>query len=165
MQFTQPILKVREHETDALYIGSGGDEWVYHAKNAGSGDIAVGALIAQGYSIVSKEGSAYTLQLTNPTAPDNPGATASWEFNQYLKAGKSPGCFVATACYGNYDHPDVVIFRHWRDQSLATSSLGRGFIGFYYRVSPALAVKIERVPYLQRGIRKFVLEPFARMLK
>lgn len=166
IQFTQPLLHLTEQDTDWLYIGSGGDEWCYTAKNPGSGDIAVTALISQGYSIVSKEGRTYTLQLTNPNTPENPGQTAAWQLNQRLKGGKSPSnCFVATACYGSYEHPDVMIFRRWRDQSLLTSPAGRGFVRFYYKVSPTLAAKIEKVPYLRNFIRKFVLEPFARILE
>ncbi len=52
-------------------------------------------------------------------------------------------CFVATATYGNYDHPFVKILRVFRDDTLAHYAWGRGFIDWYYDNSPALAGFIE----------------------
>jgi hypothetical protein len=49
-----------------------------------------------------------------------------------------PGCYIATAVYGGYDTPQVRVLRRFRDQSLGTHSAGRWFIGWYYRISPAL---------------------------
>ena len=46
------------------------------------------------------------------------------------------GCFIATICYGNYDHPAVQEFRWFRDARLNQRRWGRRFIAAYYRVSP-----------------------------
>jgi hypothetical protein len=43
------------------------------------------------------------------------------------------GCFIATACYGMYDHPTVVELRHFRDDWLEASDAGRAFVQCYYR--------------------------------
>ena len=51
----------------------------------------------------------------------------------------SSGCFVATACYGDSEHPDVVTLRQWRDGRLQQTRAGRRFIAAYYRVSPPIA--------------------------
>jgi hypothetical protein len=48
-------------------------------------------------------------------------------------------CFVATAAYGDYDHPFVRVLRDFRDDTLAGSPLGRALIAWYYRHSPPLA--------------------------
>ncbi len=47
------------------------------------------------------------------------------------------GCYVATAVYGSYDCSEVRVLRRWRDERLSLSSVGRGFVRFYYKVSPA----------------------------
>jgi hypothetical protein len=63
-----------------------------------------------------------------------------WE--HYKDAGgqaESGYCYVATATYGNYDHPFVKILRNFRDDTLAHSSWGRSFIAWYYANSPGLA--------------------------
>lgn len=53
-------------------------------------------------------------------------------------------CFVATAAFGDYDHPQVRTLRAFRDRVLETSAAGRWFIGTYYRLSPPLAHFIEQ---------------------
>lgn len=78
---------------------------------------------------------------------------------------KKGGCFVATACYGSYDHPDVLVFRRWRDDMLMPSTLGRAFVDVYYRFSPPLANRVRQMPRLSGAIRRFVLEPLARKIK
>ena len=52
---------------------------------------------------------------------------------------KKEGCFVATAVYGNYEHPDVRTLRTFRDDVLATCRPGRKFIQWYYRNGPVAA--------------------------
>src|SRR6185436_6937217 len=49
------------------------------------------------------------------------------------------GCFVATACYGSEHHPVVKTLQDFRDQRLATTTLGRTFVAWYYRNGPRLA--------------------------
>ena len=56
-------------------------------------------------------------------------------------------CFVATAAYGNYDHPMVLVLREFRDGMLADSGAGRAFIRAYYAVGPTLAGLIEGKPW------------------
>lgn len=50
----------------------------------------------------------------------------------------SSGCYVATCVYGSYDCPQVWTLRRFRDNILASSWFGRGFICLYYAVSPTL---------------------------
>ncbi len=59
--------------------------------------------------------------------------------SQQQKIDESSGCFIATACYGDSDHPDVLALRHLRDTSLSHSQVGRFFIRFYCVISPSIA--------------------------
>lgn len=54
---------------------------------------------------------------------------------------KSEGCYIATMAYGDYDHPQVLALRKYRDTILKQSVVGRLFIRIYYWTSPYL-VKI-----------------------
>lgn len=72
---------------------------------------------------------------------------------------KKEGCFIATAVYGNYDHPMVQDFRFFRDFTLKKSSIGRKFISFYYKNSPSIAQRIESHSTLKTGIRVMFLSP------
>ena len=56
---------------------------------------------------------------------------------------RSEGCYIATMAYGDYDHPQVLLLRKYRDERLMQSCLGRLFVKTYYFISPKL-VKILR---------------------
>lgn len=77
--------------------------------------------------------------------------------------GGGGGCFVATAAYGDYDHPDVMVLRVWRDLVLANTPAGRAFIRAYYRYGPYLGDFVRPRPRLRRFSRA-VLGVFVRLL-
>lgn len=52
---------------------------------------------------------------------------------------KKEGCYIATAVYGSYDHPNVLVLRRFRDVYLSNTKWGRAFIRVYYRYSPSIA--------------------------
>jgi hypothetical protein len=70
------------------------------------------------------------------------------------KASSAGGidCFMATACFGRYDHRTDT-FRMWRDSSLQHYSLGRTFISWYYANGKLLCGIIEKRPFLLRCTR------------
>ena len=57
--------------------------------------------------------------------------------------GGGGGCFIATAAYGDYDHPLVLILRDFRDSFLLEFELGRKFVELYYTYSPPIANWIQ----------------------
>lgn len=68
---------------------------------------------------------------------------------------KDDGCFVATAVYGSYSHPDVLVLRRFRDDLLAGCAPGRRFIGWYYRNGPIAAQWLNARP----AFKPFVQAP------
>jgi hypothetical protein len=74
-------------------------------------------------------------------------------------SGGSSGCFIATAAYGSYLHPQVRLLRQFRDEYLMTSAPGRAFVALYYRYSPPLADFIAGHPLL-RAVTRLLLTPF-----
>jgi hypothetical protein len=69
-------------------------------------------------------------------------------------------CFIATAAYGDINHPMVQELRVVRDEVLKRSALGRKFIDFYYRHSPAAAAYVSERPALRKAARA-ILTPIA----
>lgn len=64
-------------------------------------------------------------------------------------------CFVATHLYGS-DHPNTCLLREYRDQKLASHTIGRVFITVYYAISPYLVIAARKLPLISRFMRYFV---------
>jgi hypothetical protein len=86
-----------------------------------------------------------------------------------LKSGsnnnKSEGCFIATACYGDYDAPEVIILREFRDDVLDQTRFGKILIKTYYTISPIIAKIISQSDNLKDRTRKFLLRPLINKIQ
>ena len=80
------------------------------------------------------------------------------------KRTPSEGCFIATACYGDYDAPEVLVLRKYRDKVLKSSLIGKIFIKTYYTISPPFAKVLSKSDSLRNVIRKNLLQPLIQRL-
>lgn len=76
----------------------------------------------------------------------------------------SGGCYVATMVYGDYEHPQVLVLREFRDNFLAQFLLGRSFIRFYYKFSPGWVKSLEHNKMINKSIKK-ALNAFIKIYK
>lgn len=77
---------------------------------------------------------------------------------------KAGGCYVATAVYGSYDAPPVLVLRRFRDERLQLSRCGRALVHAYYKVSPPLAGRLRSATRMNRAVRA-VLDRIVRYLE
>jgi tetratricopeptide (TPR) repeat protein len=73
-----------------------------------------------------------------------------------ISSATSGGCYIATMAYGDYDHPQVIELRKFRDGFLSKTILGLYFIRFYYKYSPLLVRKLKNKPKINELIRTFL---------
>lgn len=72
------------------------------------------------------------------------------------RSTNSEGCYIATAVYGSYDAPEVIILRRFRDNILQKRWLGRLFIKIYYNVSPTIAKKLKDADRINYRVRQLL---------
>ena len=74
--------------------------------------------------------------------------------NRRLNPSDDGACYIATMAYGDYEHPQVQILRHFRDLYLAQRNWGKWFINTYYKYSPKLVEKLKNHTLINKFIRK-----------
>ncbi len=79
-------------------------------------------------------------------------------------SSSNTGCYIATMVYGDYDHPQVIILRQFRDEVLDQSTVGKWFIRTYYRLSPKLVAQLKNKKSINIIIRK-TLNQFIKLIK
>lgn len=64
------------------------------------------------------------------------------------------GCYIATAVYGSYSHPQTMVLRAYRDNVLQKNPGGRAFIRVYYALSPKIVSLFGDSAWFNRFWRK-----------
>lgn len=95
-----------------------------------------------------------------PAESPNPDPTPTPAANNIPPAGGGGGgggCFIATAAFGSYFDPYVMVLREFRDTFLVTTRPGRAFVRWYYRTSPSIADTIRTSEALKAGVRMLLM--------
>lgn len=82
----------------------------------------------------------------------------------HSQLNSSGSCIIATMVYGNYDHPQVMVLRQFRDSYLSKRDWGQKFINFYYANSPRWAEALKDHKCTNAIIRK-ILDSFVYFWK
>lgn len=84
--------------------------------------------------------------------------------NMRIESKSGATCFVASVAYDDPNHPDVMFLRGYRDTILVNSSLGRGFIAWYWKTGPKLAKIVGKSKILKEASR-FAISRLVRVLR
>lgn len=71
--------------------------------------------------------------------------------------GGGGGCFIATAAFGSYMEPHVMVLRQFRDDLLLPHQAGQWLVRQYYRYSPPVADYIADHTWLRVTVRTLLL--------
>lgn len=86
----------------------------------------------------------------------NTNRTENTSYASNNPSSTSSSCFVATAAFGSPLTAELDYLRFWRDNYLRKNSLGKWFIGFYYKVGPSLAKPVGKSPLLKRLFQRII---------
>jgi HrpA-like RNA helicase len=111
--------------------------------------------------------SSRELRIVENTMQGGPSRPRSEARSAYQAPGRrdESWCFIATACYGNCEHPDVIALRSWRDRYLLRSFTGQMLVRAYYRLSPPLARFLNKQERIAKVVRVLILRPIARFVQ
>ncbi len=109
---------------------------------------------------VSTNYSSKVSKRTNENQSENEVSPTISKWDKYRN---DQGCFIATATYGDYNHPKVIGFRNFRDNKMNKSSIGRLFINLYYCISPSLSKIVEKSTTLKKTSR-FILDKLSNSI-
>ena len=84
----------------------------------------------------------------------NSNSSTLVSMNRRLNPSDDGACYIATMAYGDYEHPQVQILRHFRDLYLAQRNWGKWFINTYYKYSPKLVERLKNHTLINKFIRK-----------
>ena len=74
----------------------------------------------------------------------------------FTKKSNSSGCYIATMAYGDYEHPQVMVLRKFRDNILLKYLIGKLFVKIYYFISPKIVQVLKNNHTINRIIRKIL---------
>jgi len=103
-----------------------------------------------------------SLMVEYASVSSNDGADCK-EYKRHIP-NSSEGCYVATAVYGGYNAPEVLILRKFRDEHLSKTYSGKMFIKVYYRLSPPFANWLKGARRINLFVKK-VLGGIVKMIE
>ncbi len=96
------------------------------------------------YNTIVRKAEKETHKAKNPMA-----------FKTFLKLcdAHTSRCFIANETFGSRIDPTVILLCQFRDGVLKEHPMGRKFVAFYYKRSPAVAHLLRKWPFLKKPLR------------
>jgi len=73
-------------------------------------------------------------------------------------------CYIATICYNNINHDDIIVLRKFRDKFLLNNMIGRMFVKSYYYSSPKITLLLKKYKFFSVYLKRWVLKPLVKIM-
>lgn len=98
-----------------------------------------------------------SIRTSKSTYIQSPKSVHNYDLPNYkTKNQPNEGCYIATMAYGDYNHPQVLTLRRFRDDVLLKSKSGRLLVKIYYYISPKLVYLLKDFEIVNVFIRKIL---------
>jgi hypothetical protein len=84
--------------------------------------------------------------------------------NNFTASSENGNCFIATLCYDDLNHSNLVLLRNFRDKFLLNNNFGRILVSIYYAISPKILVLLNKKSIFTIVIKIIIIEPIANII-
>tara|TARA_B110000240_G_scaffold33683_1_gene36491 strand:- start:5423 stop:6463 length:1041 start_codon:yes stop_codon:yes gene_type:complete len=84
--------------------------------------------------------------------------------NNLTASSENGNCFIATLCYDDLNHTNLVLLRNFRDKFLLNNNFGKFLVNTYYEISPKFIVLLNKKSIFTTVIKKLIIEPFVSII-
>lgn len=84
--------------------------------------------------------------------------------NNFTASLENGNCFLATLCYDDLNHSNLVLLRNFRDKFLLNHNFGRFMVNIYYIISPKLIVLLNKKSKFITLIKILIIEPLVSII-
>lgn len=154
---TFKISRIREVDGISAYEGPTTlGKTAYSTKTAYSSSKPVTTTAAESTSVSKVTSAPKTTSQRSMSSSYSRPSTSYQPKHKPQPQPRNEGCYIATMAYGDYNHPQVIELRKFRDEYLLQSSCGRAFVKLYYWISPKMVALFKGHNSINSAIRKFL---------
>ena len=84
--------------------------------------------------------------------------------NNFTASSENGNCFIATLCYDDLNHSNLILLRNFRDKFLINNNFGKILVNTYYMISPKILVLLNKKSIFTLIIKKILIEPLANII-
>jgi len=140
--------------------------YIYHKRSSNVIGVVTGSNLLYGaaaYLLLFHESSDSNMDVALKAAAATAAVAWLLSDDEDSEESNSESCYIATAVYKDYNAPEVLVLREFRDRYLYKKYFGRLLIQIYYLLSPPIAKRLKNAKRMN-FIIKAILDKIVRII-